>query len=258
MRIRIWDPENSQYNIFESTMFWDPEYGRYFEIPFGTALVGNYTIEFYVETSKNVNILVYIEQGPKCLHDKLGWQDIGKIIFYEVRKFHNEMYVEYELMLTTDTMYKYYFARVSAISIIESNNVYVDINITDAVGTEFEMYTYGQLQNIDGLNGFPFGTANGGTYTLKFKIYCAVDYVNIALAVVNDYTIGGADDPNQTQPIPSNNTNNTPNITVFIPIEWTIGMLVFVGSCVTIPCVFIIYHRKKNDLNMYFKGKKDK
>jgi len=71
MRIRIWDSVNCKYEIFESEMFFEPDYGRYFEIPFGTALTGNYRIEFYIETVSNVNILINIEIGPKCLHDKL-------------------------------------------------------------------------------------------------------------------------------------------------------------------------------------------
>ena len=258
MRIRMWDPNNTQYDIFESEMFWDPSYGRYFEIPFGTALAGNYTIEFYVLTSKNVNILIYIEQGPMCLQDKMDWQAISNTIFYDVRKFHNEMYIEHFIQLKTDTMYKFYFARVSAISINESNDVYVDINITDAVGTEFEMLTYDKLQSIDGLSGFPFGTANSGIYTLKLKIYCQVDYVNIALAVVEDYAMGGGIDPNQTQPTPVNDTTRPANITAYIPTEATVTMFIFLGILVGIPVLLATYQRKKNNPELYFKTKKKK
>ena len=258
MRIRIWDPEYTQYNIFESEMFWDPSYGRYFEIPFGTALAGNYTIEFYVETTTNINILIYIEQGPKCLHDKMDWQYISNTIFYDVRKFHNEMYIEHFVQFKTDTMYKFYFGRVSAISINESNDVYVDIYITDAVGTEFEMLTYSKLQSIDGLNGFPFGTANGGIYTLKFKIYCQVDYVNIALAVAEDYAMGGGIDLNQTQPAPVNDSTRPANITAYIPTEAMISVLIFVGLCCGIPVLLVIYQRKKSNHEWYFKTKKKK
>jgi len=259
MRIRIWDPEGTQYNVFESEMFWDPEYGRYFEIPFGIALSGNYTLEFYVETSKNVNILIYIEQGPKCLHDKLDWQDIGKIIFYEVRKFNNTMNIEHEIFLHTDMMYKFYFARVSAISIKEDNSVKADIYIIDSLGTEFEMWNNRSLQNIDGLNGFCFGTSVDGIHSFKITVYCQVDYVNIALAVVKDYTIGGAIDPNQTDPDPiPTNTSNIANVSISVPIEWTIGTIVFIGVLWGIPIFIVIYRRKKNDTGLNFKTRNPK
>ena len=259
MGIRIWDPENIQYDIFESDMYWEPEYGRYFEIPFGTALAGNYTIEFSVITSKNVNILIRMEQGPKCLHDKLDWQDIDKIIFYDVRRFHNNMYVEHFIQLQTDTMYKFYFGRVSAISIKEDNDVIVDINITDAHGTEFEIFNNLLLYNVDELNGFCFGTANGGNYTLKLRVYCQVNYINLALAVIKDYTIGGANDTNQPppQPIPDNNTN-TGNVTYYIPNKYKVGMIIFVGLICGIPTLIVVYHKKKNTAGFKFRLKRSK
>ena len=75
MRIRIWDPDDKQYNIFESEMFFEPEYGRYFEIPFGTVKTGDYEIEFYSLSDYNYNLHILIEKGPKCLFDKIDTQE---------------------------------------------------------------------------------------------------------------------------------------------------------------------------------------
>ena len=46
-RITLWDPEGKQFNIFESSLFIEPEGANYYEIPFGTALAGNYDIVLY-------------------------------------------------------------------------------------------------------------------------------------------------------------------------------------------------------------------
>ena len=131
IRIRVWDPENKQYNIFESDIFFEPDYGRYFEIPFGTALSGDYKFEFYVETNQNLNIYIRIEQNVKCLYEKVPPQDIDGLIFYDVKRFSNGMHIEHDVYLETDTMYKYYIGRVSAISILENKlNLRFNVSFT--------------------------------------------------------------------------------------------------------------------------------
>ncbi|MFX0071303.1 MAG: hypothetical protein ACFFAO_09455, partial [Candidatus Hermodarchaeota archaeon] len=49
MRITLWDSESRKFDIFENEMFYEPEYGRYFEIPFGTTDSGDYNVSFYME-----------------------------------------------------------------------------------------------------------------------------------------------------------------------------------------------------------------
>ena len=86
---------------------------------------------------------------------------------------------------------------------------------------------------------------NSCLYTLKIRLYCQVNYVNIGFAVVNSYKIVEAIDPNQTNPIPTN-TSKIVNITYFIPTEYTIGAIVFVGILCGIPIIIVVYHNKKN------------
>jgi hypothetical protein len=245
MRIRLWDPNNKQYDIFESEMFFNPSYGRYFEIPFGTAVGGNYTIEFYVEAVKNVNIHIMIEKGPRCLFDKLDAQDTNKIIFYQVKSFHSGMIIEHNITLETDTMYKFYIGRVSAIAINESNVVIMDYNITNPNGIMFDMYYNALMQSIDGLNGFYFGTATSGIYNIRIKISCVVSYVNIAYTIIKDYKISDVIEPNQTQNDPTTVNNTVSNI-YSVPIGWTIGILVFAGGLLMGISILIHNQKKQN------------
>ena len=245
MRIRLWDPNDRQYDIFESEMFFNPSYGRYFEIPFGTAVGGNYTVEFYVEAVKNVNIHIMIEKGPKCLFDKLDWQDTNKLIFYQVKSFHSGMSIEHNITLETDTMYKFYIGRVSAIAINESNVVLMDYIITNPDGIKFDMYYNATMQSIDGLNGFCFGTATSGLYNVQIKISCQVPYVNIAYTIIKDYQISNVIEPNQTPSDPPP-VNNTVSRFFYMPIGWTIGILIFAGGLV-LGISILIYHQKKQN-----------
>jgi len=152
-------------------------------------------------------------------------------------------------------MYKIYFGRVSAISLLNISETRVDINITNSLGVEFEIYSNELMYNIEQLNVFCFGTANDGLYTLKIRIYCQVNYVNIGFAVVNSYKIVEVIDPNHTNPVPTN-TSETPNITYYIPKEYIIGAIIFVGILCGVPIVIVVYHNKKNRVGHYFKTKK--
>jgi len=63
MKIRLWDPDGEVFKIFESEMFYNPEYGRFFEIPFGTVMSGDYLFEFDANAPTNFNLHILIEQG---------------------------------------------------------------------------------------------------------------------------------------------------------------------------------------------------
>ncbi len=245
MRIRLWDPDNKQYDIFESEMFFNPSYGRYFEIPFGTAIGGNYSIEFYVEAVKNVNIHIMMEKGPKCLFDKLDLQDPPKMIFYQVKSYHSGMSIEHNITLETDIMYRFYIGRVSAISINESNIVLMDYKITNPNEIEFDMYNNATMQSIDGINGFNFGTATSGIFNIRINIYCIVPYVNIAYTIIKDYQISDIIEPNQTNNDPPPVNNTISRIFIF-PMEWTIGIIIF-GGGLFLGCSILIHYQKRQN-----------
>ncbi|MFX1365824.1 MAG: hypothetical protein ACFFCE_00315 [Promethearchaeota archaeon] len=240
IKIRIRDPENSLYDIFENKMSYESENERKYEIPFGTALTGNYTLEFYVQTTFNANILINVRKDQKVLYDKLSRQEIDNITSYDVLKFHKNQYIEQNIQLDNDIMYLFYFGRVSSISHLKNIDLQIDINLTDPTEVEFEIYSKESVCNINEMNEFYFGTANEGLYTLKIRLYCQVDYVNIGFAIINSYKISGPIDPNQT------NNSKTSNTTYNIPTEFMIGTMVFVGIlCGASILIFVYYNKKK-------------
>lgn len=265
MRITILDPDDKQFNIFESDMFYYPEYGRSFEIPFGTVKSGLYNITFNSVSTLNFNMHILIEQGPKCLYDKIDQQKTEDIIFYKVKTFDDGKFNIHDVDLKTDEMYKFYLGRVSAITIIDSNEVRVDYSIEDEDGNEFYIYTYKLLAGIDGVSSYNFGTASSGTYTIKLTVYIAdpdVEYVNIAYAIVDDYTIGDAVDINNTESDVKESKSEDQDMfeelvdnSLILPIEWTIGTLLFVGGLAGVIVVMLVQHRKNNVVSLSIKNK---
>ena len=266
MRITIWDPDippnQKQFNVFESNMFYSPEYGRYFEIPFGAEKSGGYTIEFYSESNDNFNLYIRIEQGPQCLHDKIDSQYHDDEVFFEVTTFDNGKSIDHDIDLETDMSYKFYIGRVSAISIKESNVVRLDYVIEDPEGTDFIIYTNEFLADIDGVTMFNFGTAIEGDYEINIKIYCDVAHVNIAYAVIEDYQISEIEDVNKTKAPEKEDSDKIDIIeelekSLFsMPVEGLIGVVAFVGGLAGTVYVLMVQQRKKNDPMLKLSGKK--
>ena len=262
MRITILDTNDKQFNVFESEMFYEPEFGRYFELPFGTVKSGLYNFTFYSESAQNFNMHILIEQGPKCLYDKMSQEDSENLIFYEVKRFDNAKHVEHDVSFETDEMYKFFICRVSAITIKENNEVRIDYKIEDPDGIEFEIYSNELLADIDGMNNFNFGTAVEGTYTIKMTIYCNVEYENVANAIVDDYKIVDADDENHTKSDLKKSKSDEHEVleelsnSIFAqPVEWTIGTLIFVGGIAGTMVVVLIRHKKSNVVSLSYKKK---
>lgn len=265
MRITILDPDDKQFNIFESDMFYDPEYGRSFEIPFGTVKSGLYNISFYSTSNLNFNMHILIEQGPKCLYDKIEQQKTEDIIFYKVKTFDDGKFNIHDVDLETDEMYEFYIGRVSPITIIDSNEVRVDYSIESDEDIEFSIYTNKLLADIGGLTSFSFGTASRGTYTINLTVHIAdpdVEYVNLAYAIVDDYTIGNAVDVNNTESDVDKSSSDDTDMfeelidnSLILPIEWTIGTLLFIGGLAGVIVVMLVQHRKENIVSLSIKNK---
>ncbi|MFX1377918.1 MAG: hypothetical protein ACFFA4_02395 [Promethearchaeota archaeon] len=240
MNITIIDPEDDPYEItYETNMIQDD----YRTTPFGTALTGNYTIIFKAILTENLNIHIKIEQGIKCLYDIMPSDEQQKINYYDVRKFKNETNIVFNTTLKSNWYYKFYFQRVSPISIKLSNFVVIAHDIVSSIGIPYKIYRNESL----GILVYRFGTSVEGLYIMNITIYCQVPNVNIAFAVVERHRIADDNDPNDEDPppdVPGNNTNE--GIDILIPTEWTIGMIVFVGSAVSIPVLIIVSRKKKN------------
>ncbi len=265
MRITILDPEDKLYNIFESKMFFNPEYGRYFEIPFGTVKTGLHNLTFYSNSQYNFNMHILIRQGLKCLNDKISQEDADNLLAREVDRFDNNKDRQYNVKFKTDEMHKIYLGRVSAITIVENNEVYVDLKIeapdqeNPSNKIEFIIYTDELLANIEGVSGFNFGTAVEGTYTIDLTVRCSVAHVNIALAIVDDYVIGDAESLNTTRSDVKESESEDDEIDMLevlennlmsLPAEWTIGTLLSVAGLAGLMTIILIRHKQSNAVSL--------
>lgn len=258
MKITVWDTESRRFDIFESEMFHDPEFGRYFEIPFGATESGNHNITLTAESEDNFNLYIKITQGLKCLYDML---EIKDPILYKLRCFSDLTTYSRSIQLETDHMYTFCIARVSAISKkIINEEVRLDYTITDPEDNVFTIYDHDILANILEYNSFEFGTAMEGTYDIDITIYLSsVQYVNIALAVMEDYQISEISDVNETdsKSSESSGTNeiklNDENIK--LPQEWLIGSIIFVGSLIGSAFALLKHYRKESYIGLPLKQK---
>ena len=248
LTITLWDPDGMQFDIFENDLFYNPDSGRYYEIPFGTVLGGNYTIEFSVITSENLNLYIRIEQGPKCLFDIIPWEEIGDMVLYKVTRFSNGMSLSHNVTFKTDYMYKFYIGRLSAISFKEDNEHRLDYSICDPDDLEYGIYFNESLSPINEVDKFMFGTAIEGLYSIAITIYSEVDYSNIAYAIIEHHKISHVVDPNQTDQEPPNNATLQTNW-FSIPKEWTAGILIVGGIIIVGVIIIIVRSRERNFVN---------
>jgi hypothetical protein len=266
MEIEIRDPgENHNFTIFESEMFYNPEYGRSFEIPFGTAKSGAYNIYFYSESDDNFNLYIRMEQGLKCLYDKIEDASQRDKVYYEVKTFENGEGDSEAILLETDVMYDFFIGRVSSIAITESNAVHLDYVIEapddpdHPDGVNFTIYSDELLEDIHGVTHFSFGTAIEGKYEIRLKIYCDAEQVNIAYAVFKDYPISEVVNANNTAP-PKEEDSGSENLLeelqnnlIMMPIEWIVVSLCFVGGLMGVSYLMILRSRKNRNMALSLK-----
>ncbi|MFX0043337.1 MAG: hypothetical protein ACFE8L_10520 [Candidatus Hodarchaeota archaeon] len=244
MNITLWDPEGDQYEIYYRE---NMNQGENSEIPFGTALTGNYSMLFDVILEYNLNIRIKIEKGEGCLRNNIDPEVFDDRVLYNVKKFYNGESIQEYIYLKTDYYYKFYFGRVSAISANKSYNTQTDYTITCPEDIEYIIYENRTLPEITDIIFFRFGTAVQGLYTVLLTVYCDVPHVNLAYAVIEGSKI--SDVINGTEPEPTNGTD-TPTFIISIPKEWTIGFVAVIGILVVIVIGVVIYHRKRNVLNL--------
>ena len=249
LKITLWDPQGKQFDIFESSLYVEPEGANYYEIPFGTALAGNYDIVFYTITPENVNLYIRMEKGPKCMYDKIPMEEVKDIRLYDVTRFSNEGFIDHTILFNTDYMYKFYVGRLSPISMMENNEVRLDFIIRDPDGIIYNIFLNTTLAAIDDIDRFKFGTAIEGLYSFTIKMYCNVAYVNIGYSIVALYQISSETGANQTDPT---NSSTLLNRYFTMPTEWTIGILGFAGSVSAIIGVVIYKQKKKKVIGSDF------
>ena len=249
INVTVVDPESDVYQIFKTEV--NVSQGdQWFEIPFGTALSGNYTFVFSVIAELNLNLYVKIsfDLEDKCLYDIMSPEYIANLKLYQINKFYDGTEVEHNVMLKTDVSYKFHIGRVSAIGdepIRREVGVYYDV--TDPDDVEFTIYVNKTLESVGEVLHFNFGTAVGGVYTVKIKIVCMVDVVNIAYAIAEDYSISSVINGTEPDPEP---TNGTIRGYFYVPIEWTLGFVATAGLIVGALIVMGSVRKKKSSVSL--------
>jgi len=249
INVTVVDPDSDVYQIFKTEV--NVSQGdQWFEIPFGTALSGNYTFIFSVIAALNLNLYVKIsfDMEDKCLYDVMSPKFVANLNLYQINKFYDGTEVEHNILLKTDVSYKFFVGRVSAIGgepISREVGAYYDLTDPDSV--EFTIYANKTLESVGEVLHFNFGTAVGGVYAVKIKICCKVDVVNVAYAIAEDYPISSV--INGTEPGPEP-TNGTVQGYFYVPTEWTLGFAVSAGLVVGALIVIGSVKRKRSSVNL--------
>lgn len=251
MAITVRDPELACYNIsYEQNITQDD----YRTIPFGTTLEGYYSVRFEATLSENLNVHIKIKRDIKCISDRIAPDDVPKTVHYNVSKFHDGETINFTCDFKSDWYYQFHFERVSTISKLVVNStpwVVMDHDISSPLNITYKIYREQYLGYIS----YYFGTAINGTYQVNITIHCEVDFVNIAYLVVEKFRIADGIDPNNPIPpqppddeTPRNTTRS--GIEVYIPLEYTIGTLIVVGTLTVIPIVILQYRKRRNSTIM--------
>ena len=237
-------------------MFYTPEFGRYFDIPFGTVDDGLFTLTFETISTLNFNMHILIEKEVKCLYDKMNPKHTEDPVDYDVIRFSNGMDKSFPVGLETDEMYKFYIGRVSPITILDSAEIRVDYTITCPDGLYYVLYSNDILAGIHSVSTFEFGTATEGTYTIQITIHIIdpdVEWVNVAYAIADDYTIGDAEDINTTKSDVKESKSDDTTILdelesniILLPPEMLIGTVIMLGGTGGIVTIVLIKSKKKN------------
>jgi len=250
INVTIVDPVLDVYEVFNTEVNISQD-DDWFDIPFGTAIAGNYTFIVSVACALTLNLHIKISFDPevKCLYDMISPKFLERMKLYQVNKFTDGMVVEHNTVLKTDLSYKFYLGRVSAIGgLTVENEVRVDYDVTDPDGLEFTIYQNNTVGSVGTVMHFDFGTAMEGIYTVKIRILCQVDVVNIAYAIAEDYQISTIN--NGTDPEPEPSTNETVSGYFYVPMEWTLVFGLSAGGLLAILVVFGAVRRKKDSVSL--------
>ena len=109
INLTIIDPVLDVYKVFETEVNISQD-DDWFEIPFGTAIEGNYSFIITVECAFNLNLHVKISFDPedKCLYDIIAPKFLERLKLYQVNKFVDGTVVEHNTAFKTDVSYKFY------------------------------------------------------------------------------------------------------------------------------------------------------
>lgn len=254
INVTIIDPDLDVYQVFRTDVNISQD-DEWFDFPFGTVIGGNYTFIFSVIAELNLNIYIKISYDPendKVLYDILSPHEITNLKLYHLTKFYDQMVIEHQVFLRTDYYYKFYIGRVSSIggeSPLESE-IRADYDIDNPEGKPYKIYDNKTLENVGYVIHFNFATAVEGVYTIRITIYCTVDVVNIAYAIVEDYEKSSGNDGNSTVPDPEPTNTTKPVNYFYVPIQWTIVFGISGAIIVGLTIIIGVSRRKRDSVSL--------
>lgn len=244
--VRIHDPDEKLFTVYDGSLQQVPYDLSYQEIPFGTAMEGNHTFSFEVESIFNVNIHIKIEKEYECLRDKISEWDPINFVLYKVTRFNaDQPYIIHQFAFQSDYSYKFYIGRVSAEGNLSTVD-HVDLTVFDPNDLPFAVYLNNSLAGVSEINSFLFGTSQVGTYSIRIEIYVDIGHenLNVAYAMVNKGVIASGEDPTDVNgTIPSDNTR------IFLPPETLMVAGMSVGGVMVVIGVMMIFRKRKEAIN---------
>jgi hypothetical protein len=247
--VRIYDLDEKLFIVYDGILQQVPYDLSYQEIPFGTAMEGNHTFSFEVESIFNVNIHIKIEKEYECLREKISEWDPNNFVLYEVTRFNAEQtYIIHQFSFQSDYSYKFYIGRVSSEGNLSTMD-HVDLTVFDPNDLPFVVFLNNTLAGVSEINSFLFGTSQEGTYSVRIEIYVDVGHenLNVAYAMVNKGVIASGEDPTDVnETIPSDNTR------ISLPPETLMVAGMGVGGVMVIIGVMMIYRKRKEEMNNEF------
>ena len=244
--VRIFDPDEKLFTVYDGTLQQVPYDLSYQEIPFGTAVEGNHTFSFEVGSIFNVNIHIKIEKEYRCLEDKISEWDPINFELYEVTRFNSDQtYIIHQFPFQSDYSYKFYIGRVSSEGNLSTVD-HVDLTVFDPNDLPFAVFLNNTLAGVSEINSFLFGTSQAGTYSIRIEIHVDVGHenLNVAYAMVNKGAIASGEDPTDV-----NGTVPPDNTKISLPPETLMVAGIGVGGVMAVIGVMMIFRKRKEAIN---------
>ncbi|TXT58883.1 MAG: hypothetical protein BAJALOKI1v1_1530002 [Promethearchaeota archaeon] len=199
MEVDLIDPVGHCYRVF-TTDGSKLNFNEYREIPYGSAISGNYIVNFTKIDGPNLNIHIQVILDGLIFKwfdpgNNIHWGDVVKFI----RPAPPPREVNYQkyLFLLPQRMYRMYIARVSPVRIDYPNKVYVDHNIIDPSEEHisFPIYNNQLMNDVFESSSYPFGTSIGGEYLFNFTFTPDMNYTNILIFITDEGQIATGKEP---------------------------------------------------------------
>jgi len=225
MNITLVDPIGRVYYIYKSEELMT--FNKYYPVPFGVVVEGNYTLLFTQTEGPNLNIHIKIEQDFSVDGD-----------LFVIKEGEP---VNYTMDLETDTMYYIEFTRISPIAFSLDKTFDFTLNITDPTDIIFNIYNDLSINNIYIPKDFPFGIAQEGRYYMTFSTTQAQLYINLAIQILVNKTFTENIDSDN----PNNETHNPAFSFPYIPPSFFYSSVGIIGIIVFVALTIGVYYKRK-------------